>query len=152
LVYQESQFHPDVKSWAGAYGLMQMMPATAALFGIDSTSTDREQLEAGILYIKVLDRELPNEIKDPDERIKFILASYNVGIAHVLDARRLATKNGKDPNIWTDNVDYFILNKSNPEYYKDTVVKFGYARGEEAYNFVNEVLDRFEHYKNVIND
>jgi membrane-bound lytic murein transglycosylase F len=152
LVYQESQFHPDVKAWSGAYGLMQLMPATAAMFGIDSTSTDKEQLEAGIRYIKVLDGELPKDIKDPDERIKFILASYNLGIAHVFDARRLAEKNGKDPNIWTDNVDYFILNKSNPEFYKDTVVKFGYAKGEEAYNFVIEVLDRFEHYKNVIDD
>ena len=152
LVYQESQFHPEVTAWSGAYGLMQLMPATAAMFGIDSTSTDKEQLEAGIKYIKVLDRELPKDIKDPDERIKFILASYNLGIAHVFDARRLAEKNGKDPNIWTDNVDYFILNKSNPEFYKDTVVKFGYAKGEEAYNFVIEVLDRFEHYKNVIDD
>jgi len=49
-------------------------------------------------------------------------------------------------------VDYFVLNKSNPQYYNDTVVRFGYARGEEAYNFVIEVLDRFEHYKNVVND
>jgi membrane-bound lytic murein transglycosylase F len=152
LVYQESQFKPDVKSWAGAFGLMQMMPSTAALFDIDSTSSEKEQLEAGIQYIKVLDRELPEDIKDPAERIKFILASYNVGIAHVLDARRLAMKNGKDPNVWDNNVDYYIRNKSNPKYYNDEVVQFGYARGEETYNFVIEVLDRFEHYKNVIND
>ncbi len=152
LIYQESQFHPQVKSWAGAFGLMQMMPSTAALFGIDSTSSAYDQIEAGIQYIKVLDRELPKDIKDPDQRIKFILASYNVGIAHVLDARRLAVKHGKDPNIWDDNVDYYVLNKSNPKYYNDTVVRFGYARGEETFEFVNEVLDRFEHYKNVVND
>jgi membrane-bound lytic murein transglycosylase F len=152
LVYQESQFKPEVKSWAGAFGLMQMMPATAALFGIDTTSTEFEQLEAGILYLKALDRELPREIKNPDERVKFILAAYNVGIAHVYDARRLAEKNGKNPNVWSENVDYYILNKSNPKYYRDTVVRYGYARGEETYNFVIEVLDRFEHYKNVIND
>lgn len=152
LVYQESQFHPGVKSWAGAFGLMQFMPATAALFGVDSTSSELEQLEAGIQYLKVLDNELAEDIKDPDERIKFILAAYNVGIAHVFDARRLAEKNGKNPNIWKDNVDYFILNKSNPQYYNDSVVRYGYARGEEAYNFVLEVLDRFEHYKNVTND
>ena len=152
LIYQESQFHPEVKSWAGAFGLMQFMPSTAALFGIDSTSSDKEQIEAGIQYLKVLDNELPEDIKDPDERIKFILASYNLGIAHIFDARRLALKHGKNPNVWEDNVDYFVLNKSNPDYYNDTVVRFGYARGEEAYNFVIEVLDRFEHYKNVVND
>lgn len=152
LIYQESQFNPDAKSWKGAFGLMQMMPETAAIFGIDSNSTAVEQLEAGILYIKALDRELPAEIKNPDERIKFILAAYNVGIAHVYDARRLAEKNGKNPNLWSGHVDYYILNKSNPTYYRDSVVRYGYARGEETYNFVIEILDRFEHYKNVIND
>jgi membrane-bound lytic murein transglycosylase F len=152
LVYQESQFNSGVRSWAGAFGLMQMMPSTAALFGIDSTSSEFEQIQAGILYMKTLDDELPREIKDPDERIKFILAAYNVGIAHIFDARRLAEKNGKDPNVWSGNVDYYILNKSNPEYYRDSVVRFGYARGEETYKFVIEVLDRFEHYKNVVTD
>jgi len=152
LIYQESHFNPDARSWKGAFGLMQMMPATAAIFGIDTNSTATEQLEAGIRYIKALDRELPAEIKDPNERIKFILASYNVGIAHVYDARRLAEKNGRDPNVWSGNVDYYILNKSNPAYYRDSVVRYGYARGEETYNFVIEILDRFEHYKNVIND
>jgi membrane-bound lytic murein transglycosylase F len=131
---------------------MQMMPATAKLLGIDSTASEFEQLEAGILYLKILDRELPDEISDPDERIKFILGAYNLGIAHVFDARRLAEKNGKDPNVWSGHVDYYILNKSNPAYYRDSVVRYGYARGEETYNFVLEVLDRFEHYKNVVTD
>jgi membrane-bound lytic murein transglycosylase F len=152
LVYQESQFHSDARSWSGAFGLMQMMPATAALLGIDSTASEFEQIEAGILYLKILDGELPKEITDPDERIKFILAAYNLGIAHVFDARRLASKNGKNPNVWSDNVDYFILNKSNPAYYRDSVVRYGYANGKEAYDFVLEVLDRFEHYKNVVTD
>jgi membrane-bound lytic murein transglycosylase F len=150
LIYQESQFDPGVVSFKGAFGLMQFMPATAETFGIDSTSSPAEQIDAGIRYLRQLDAELPKEIKDPQERIKFILASYNVGIAHVFDARRLAEKNGKDPNVWTDNVDYYILNKSNPKYYKDEVVRYGYARGEETYNFVREILDRYGHYKNVL--
>lgn len=152
LIYQESQFHSDSRSWSGAFGLMQMMPSTATLFGIDSTASEFEQLEAGIKYLRILDRELPKEITNPEERIKFILASYNLGIAHVFDARRLAGKNGKDPNVWTENVDYYVLNKSNPLFYRDSVVRYGYANGEEAYNFVLEVLDRFEHYKNTIAD
>jgi len=152
LIYQESQFHSDSRSWSGAFGLMQMMPSTATLFGIDSTASESEQLEAGIKYLRILDRELPKEITNPEERIKFILASYNLGIAHVFDARRLAGKNGKDPNVWTENVDYYVLNKSNPLFYRDSVVRYGYANGEEAYNFVLEVLDRFEHYKNTIAD
>jgi len=152
LVYQESQFKPEARSWAGAFGLMQMMPGTLEILGIDTTATEFEQLEAGIIYMKMLDDELPKEISDPAERIKFILAAYNVGIAHVYDARRLAEKNGKDPNVWTGSVDYYLKNKSNPEYYQDSVVRYGYARGEETYDFVNEVLGRFEHYKNVVTD
>jgi len=150
LIYQESQFNPTVVSFKGAFGLMQFMPTTAQTFGIDSASSPADQIEAGVRYLRQLDAELPKDINDPRERIKFILASYNVGIAHVFDARRLAEKNGKDPNTWTDNVDYFILNKSNPKYYKDEVVRYGYARGEETYNFVREILDRYGHYKNVL--
>ena len=150
LIYQESQFDPNVVSFKGAFGLMQFMPATAQIFGIDSTSSPADQIDAGIRYLRQLDAELPKEIKDPQERIKFILAAYNVGIAHVYDARRLAEKNGKDPNVWTENVDYFILNKSNPKYYRDEVVRYGYARGEETYNFVREILDRYGHYKNIL--
>jgi membrane-bound lytic murein transglycosylase F len=150
LIYQESQFMPDVQSWAGAFGLMQLMPATAAIYGVDSTSSPRDQIEAGIKFLVSLDKQLPEEISNPAERMKFMLAAYNVGIAHVFDARRLAEKHGKDPNVWTNNVDYFLLNKSNPKYYRDSVVRYGYARGDETYNFVIEILDRYEHYKNVI--
>jgi membrane-bound lytic murein transglycosylase F len=152
LVYEESQFKPEARSWSGAFGLMQMMPSTLKLMGIDTTANEFEQLEAGIIYLKMLDDELPKDIKDPNERIKFILGSYNLGIAHVYDARRLAGKNGKDPNVWTGSVDYYIKNKSNPEYYRDSVVRYGPAQGEEAYLFVEEVLNRFEHYKNVAGD
>lgn len=150
LIYQESKFHPEVVSWAGAFGIMQLMPETAEEYGIDSLSSVEEQIKAGITHIKSIDKQLPKEISDEEERIKFILASYNVGIGHVLDARRLAEKYGKDPNVWTDNVDYFLLNKSNSKYYTDKVVYYGYCRGVEPYNFVREILDRYEHYKNVI--
>ncbi len=149
LIYQESGFQAKARSWVGAFGLMQLMPNTAKMYGVDSASSLKDQVAAGVKFIKWLDKQLPEEIKK-EERIKFILASYNVGIAHVFDARRLAEKNNKDPNIWVDNVDYYLLNKSKPKFYRDDVVKYGYCRGEEPYNFVNEILERFKHYKNVI--
>ncbi|MEN8223716.1 MAG: transporter substrate-binding domain-containing protein [Bacteroidota bacterium] len=150
LIYQESRFHPDVKSWVGAFGLMQLMPATAEVYGVDSTSSASDQIQAGIKFLRWLDGQLPEEIDDAEQRIRFVLAAYNVGIAHIYDARRLAEKHGKDPDTWTNNVDFFILNKSNPDYYRDSVVKYGYARGEETYAFVVEILERYEHYKKVI--
>ena len=151
LIYQESRFRPNVKSWAGAYGLMQLMPTTARRFGVSKNSSPEKQIKAGVDFIKWLDKRFEvREITDEEEKIKFILASYNVGLGHILDARRLAEKNGKDPDIWENNVDDYILKKSNPKYYKDPVVKYGYCRGSETYNYVYQILDRYEHYKNII--
>lgn len=150
LIYQESRFLPGVRSWVGAFGIMQLMPSTAEIYGVDTTSSVEEQIAAGVKFIRWIDRQLPESISDPEERTKFILAAYNVGIAHIYDGRRLAEKYGKNPNVWTDNVDYFIRHKSNPKYYRDSVVRYGYARGEETYNFVIEILYRYEHYKKVL--
>jgi membrane-bound lytic murein transglycosylase F len=150
LIYQESRFKPKVKSWAGAFGLMQLMPTTARRFGVSKRSVPEKQIKAGVDFIKWLDVRFEKRGINGEERIKFILASYNVGLGHILDARRLAEKNGKDPDVWENNVDEYILKKSNPKYYKDPVVKYGYARGSETYNYVYQILDRYEHYKNII--
>ncbi len=150
LIYQESEFKPNVKSWVGAYGLMQMMPITLEKYGLDSTASPEQQITAGSKYLKYLDKQLPHEITDSTERIKFVLASYNAGIGHVFDARRLTQKYGANPNKWTANVDHFILNLSDKEFYHDSVVYYGYLRGDETYNFVNEIFERSEQYKHLI--
>lgn len=152
LVYQESEFKPKVRSWVGAFGLMQMMPKTLEKYGLDTTASPRQQLIAGAKYLKHLDGLLPKEITNEEERIRFTLASYNSGLAHVLDARRLADKYGRDPNKWNGNVDFFILNLSDEFYYRDTVVYYGYLRGAETYNFVNEIIGRYEDYRNLIKE
>lgn len=150
LVYQESRFNPKAKSWAGAYGLMQLMPNTAKRFGASQKSSPEVNIKAGTKFIKWLDKNLKDSITDENERIKFILASYNAGMGHILDARRLARANGKDPNVWEDNVDFFILNKSNPEYYDKELVRYGYLRGTETYNYVNHIMERYEMYQKLI--
>ncbi|MBN1337915.1 MAG: transporter substrate-binding domain-containing protein [Bacteroidales bacterium] len=150
LIYQESRFDPHITSWAGAFGLMQIMPGTARRFGIDSLSSPGEQIKAGIEILNMINGKFEQEIPDKKERRKFVLASYNAGIAHVYDARRLAVKYGKNPNLWTGHVDSFMLRKEFPDYFNDSVVKFGYCKGSETFNFVNEVLERFNHYKNLI--
>lgn len=150
LIYTESRFNPNVKSWAGAFGLMQLMPITARRFGVSVNSPPDKQIEAGVKFLKWLDNYYKEEIPDSSERIKFVLAAYNVGMGHVDDARALAKKYGKNPNIWTGNVDYFILQKSKPEFYKDEVVKYGYCRGIEPYKYVTQIFDRYNNYKNLI--
>jgi len=150
LIYQESRFNPSVRSWAGAYGLMQVMPGTGKRLGIDITSSPSNNIRAGTLYISSLQSVFDTKIEDENERMKFILASYNAGPGHVLDAMRLAEKYGMDPQKWDRNVELWLTKKSEPIYYNDPVVKSGYFKGTESINFVSEIIDRFEHYKNFI--
>jgi len=150
MIYQESQFDPNAKSWAGAEGLMQLLPSTGKEYGSNNLSDPEQNIKAGFKYISYLNEYWKKEIKDSLERIKFVLASYNIGLSHVVDARSLASKYGANPNIWFDNVEYYLMLKSEPEYYSDSVVKAGYAHGEEAVNYVKEILDRYEQYKQLI--
>lgn len=150
LAYTESNFDSTAVSWAGARGLMQLMPATARAMGVPAGKehNPEESIKASIKYIAATAKSFPSVPKE--ERLNFILASYNSGIGHVLDAMALAEKYGKNKNIWRDNVENFILLKSNEEYFTDPVCKNGYFRGIETYNFVREVTSRFEQYKKKI--
>lgn len=148
LIYQESNFDSEATSWAGASGLMQLMPETAQQYGVDSSANDQQNITAGVNYLKWIDQQFQEKIVDENERRKFVLAAYNVGLGHIFDAIRLAEKYELNPEIWFDNVAEMLLNKSKPKYYKDEVVYYGYCRGSEPYNYVNEILNRFEHYKN----
>ena len=150
LICQESRFIPNVISRVGAFGLMQIMPETGKHFGIDITSSPADNIKAGAMYINWLHKIFDPKVDDENERTKFILAAYNAGPGHVLDAMKLAEKNGMDPQKWDDNVAVWILKKSEPKYYNDSVVKNGYFKGKESVAFVMEVLERYEHYKNII--
>jgi membrane-bound lytic murein transglycosylase F len=151
LIYQESRFKPDVKSWTGAFGLMQLMPSTARRFGINSNSSQELQIRAGIRFLEWLDKRF-EDVDNPQEKIKFTIASYNVGLGHILDARNLAQKNGSNPNVWENSVDRYLLSKSDPLYYNDPVVKYGYCRGTETYRYVKDIMERYEHYKNLVSN
>lgn len=150
IIYQESQFDTAAISWAGASGLMQLMPETALAFGVGDATNPVQNIRGGIKLLSWLDSQLKSEIPEPEERLKFVLAAYNVGLGHIKDAQRLARKYGKDPFRWSNNVDFFLLNKSLAIYYSDPVVKWGYARGREPYEFVASVLNNYGHYKNLI--
>ncbi len=149
LIYQESQFDPKSRSWVGAAGLMQLMPNTGEAFGVTDFEDPEQNINAGISYLSWLNNYWKKLIYDQNERIKFVLASYNIGVGHILDARNLAFKYEADPNLWDGSVSEYLLNKSKKKYYEDEVVQYGYARGNETVSFVREVLDRFEHYKQI---
>ncbi len=150
LIYQESRFNPSVISPRGAYGLMQVMPATGEHFGLDVTHSVENNIRAGISYIRMLDDLFANWVSDPDERVKFILASYNAGHGHVIDAIKLAEKNGLDAGKWEDNVSLFLERKSDPVFYDDPVVRNGRLKqGVQVNAYVADILKRYEHYRNI---
>lgn len=149
MIYQESRFNHTAESHAGAFGIMQLMPLTAKRFGVDRYSTPEAHIKAGIKFIHWLDVRYQDKISDPQERIKFVLASYNVGPGHVADAMKLAEKYGKNPFIWEGNVEYYLLKKSDPKYFSDPLVRNGYLRGTETTKYVREVMYRYNHYLNI---
>lgn len=150
--FVESRFNPSVVSWAGARGVMQIMPGTARQFGVSAGSladTDTSIKLATKIY-NLLDRSLQADVPDPAERRKFIMAAYNGGIAHVRDAIALARKYGKDPQVWDNNVESALLMKSKPEYFNDPVCKYGYFRGTETVRYVKDVMGLYDRVRGRI--
>lgn len=147
--YQESKFDATARSWAGAQGLLQLMPATAREVGVADAYDPEQNVEGAVRYLDWLEGQWAPEVPDPDERLRFVLASYNAGRGHVMDAQRLAEKNGDDPMKW-DDVAYWLLQKSKRQYYTDPVVRYGYCRGLEPVTYVALILERFDHYREFV--
>jgi membrane-bound lytic murein transglycosylase F len=152
IIHQESRFRPTVVSPVGAYGLMQLMPSVAKTYKINfkTLSSPDLNIATGTKYF----RWIYNHFDKPEfaeaDKIKFSLASYNAGIGHVLDARALARKYNLNPNIWSDNVEVMLLNKSSRKYYSDPVVKHGHCRGYETRTYVRHIMQYYEHYLNFL--
>ncbi|MDQ3804744.1 MAG: transglycosylase SLT domain-containing protein [Acidobacteriota bacterium] len=147
--YQESRFKPEARSWAGATGLLQLMPATARAHGVTNALDPEDNVRGAVKFLKWLIEFWDDRIPDEGERLKFILASYNTGAGHVEDAQRLAEKYGGDPEVWED-VSYWLLQKSTQRFSADPVVKFGFCRGIEPVNYVTLILERFDHYRQFV--
>ena len=143
--YQESGFDPDAVSWAGARGLMQVMPATAQQMGVSANQlfSPEENINAAVKYINRL-RGMFQDVRG-EERTKFVLAAYNGGPGHIRDAMALARKYGKDQHSWAE-VRYFVKALSQTRYYRDPVVRYGYMIGSETANYVDAVWDRWRAY------
>ncbi|PQJ78332.1 transglycosylase SLT domain-containing protein [Polaribacter porphyrae] len=150
-VYQESKFDPKAKSWAGAKGLMQVMPGTAKDLGIKDITNPIESIRGGTTYLNQI-YERFTDITDELNRTKLTLASFNCGYGHVRDAQRLAEANGLNPLIWENNVEKALLDLRLPINYNKDFIKYGYVRGREPVNYVNQIYERYQHYKQFISE
>ena len=147
--YQESTFDPKARSWAGACGLMQIMPGTADHLGIPRSKLYEPEpnIAAAVKYIAELQHTF-SDIHDQYERTNFVLASYNGGAHHIRDAMALAKRDGKNPHRWGD-VSPYVLKLASPQYYKDPIVKHGYMRGSETVDYVAKIRQRHAGYQGV---
>ncbi|MGN0282798.1 MAG: transglycosylase SLT domain-containing protein [Prevotella sp.] len=147
--YQESTFDPKARSWAGAQGLMQIMPSTADMLGLprDKIYDPESNIAAAAKYLGQLEAKF-NDVPSRYERMNFTLASYNGGYHHIRDAMALTEKFGGNPHSWND-VSGYVLKLSNPEFYRDPVVKYGYMRGSETEDYVRKIRQRWDSYKVV---
>ncbi len=143
-MYQESRFNPKARSWAGAVGLMQVLPRTARSLGFQEVTTPEKGIHAGVQYLNWVrerfDPELPVHV-----RTWFALAGYNAGHGHVRDARRLARKQGLNPDRWFGHVEKAIQLLAKKKYARQA--RHGYCRGSEPVKYVQEIKRRFEAYQ-----
>lgn len=141
--FAESRFDSTVVSWAGARGIMQIMPQTARSFGLSEAeiTNNNRSIETAVKILKHLDGIFRSKVSNPDERRKFVIAAYNSGPAHILDAIALAGKHGLNPAVWYGNVAEALKMKSKPEYYNDPVCKYGYFRARQTIEYVDRVYN-----------
>lgn len=147
--YQESCFDPKARSWAGARGLMQIMPGTAAHLGLAMSDihTPEPNISAAARYLQELSQSF-HDIPNVTERQNFVLAAYNGGAMHVRDAMALTRKNGGNPQRWGDVARNMLLLRE-PAGYQDPVVKHGYMRANETVDYVDKIRARYAQYRGV---
>jgi membrane-bound lytic murein transglycosylase F len=135
MAYQESHWNPDAVSPTGVRGMMMLTRATASDLGIDSRTDAEQSIKGGAQYFASLLSRIPARIQHPD-REWMALASYNIGLGHLEDGRRITQRLGYNPDLWIDVKKHLPLLRQK-KYYKTT--RFGYARGNEAVDYVENI-------------
>ncbi|MGX2949293.1 membrane-bound lytic murein transglycosylase MltF [Ursidibacter sp. B-7004-1] len=144
IAYQESHWDPNATSPTGVRGIMMLTRDTADRMNIKDRTNPEQSIKAGSEYLHLLMDQLPNTIAKED-KIWFGLAAYNMGLGHLIDVRRLTKQLGGDPDNWLDVKKNLPL-LAEKRYYSD--LKYGYARGFEAFNYVENIR---RYYHSIIN-
>ncbi|QOY54285.1 membrane-bound lytic murein transglycosylase MltF [Candidatus Sulfurimonas marisnigri] len=144
--YQESHWNPKAKSFTGVRGLMMLTLSTAKQLGVKNRLDPKESVKGGARHLNQMIKNVPQGVEGED-RLKFALAAYNIGMGHVKDAQILAKMMGLNQNVWNDLKKALPL-LSQKKYYKK--LKHGYARGSEPVKYVDSIYDYRGILENVI--
>ena len=146
--YQESHWDADAISPTGVRGLMMLTKHTAKYLGVSDRKDPLESIEGGARYLRDIYERLPESIKDPD-RMWMALASYNIGLGHLKDARRITKHRKGDEDKWVEVKDNLPLLRKR-KWYRTT--RHGYARGNEAVKYVENIRSYYEILHKYYND
>lgn len=147
MAWKESRFDSTVTSHMGAQGIMQLMPRTSARLGLDSAAAMADHIRVAARYLSRLDTLWMRAVPDREQRLRFVLASYNAGPGHVIDAQRLAEHLGSDPRIWEGNVERAILLLAKPRFYMRPEMKNGFCKGSQVFHYVRDVVALYRKLK-----
>lgn len=145
MSYQESHWNPSAKSFTGVRGLMMLTLSTAKQLGVTNRLDPKQSITGGTKHIKQMLKRVPKEVEG-ENRLKFALAAYNIGLGHVKDAQKLAVKLGLNKNVWSD-LKIVLPLLSKKKYYR--TLKYGYARGGEPVKYVEAIYNYREILDNV---
>jgi len=140
ISYQESHWDKDARSPTGVRGLMMLTKITAKEVKVTDRLDPRQSVEGGSRYFRNLLNRLPTDISGED-KYWFALAAYNMGFAHVLDAMKLARKEGHLSHRWAF-VKKVLPHLQNPRYYKR--LRYGRGNGREALKYVKNIRNYYD--------
>jgi membrane-bound lytic murein transglycosylase F len=144
IMAQESRFDPNAISWAGAVGLMQVLPRFSPLTE-EELFDEETSIREGI---RIISKHLRHyAYLDSTNQIALALATYNAGMGHVADARRIAIDSNRDPNNW-EAVEDGLLKLMNRQYYQHA--RYGFCRGIETSNYVRDIMNRYRTYDTIV--
>jgi membrane-bound lytic murein transglycosylase F len=140
--YQESHWNPRAKSFTGVRGLMMLTRTTAKILGVKNRLDPKQSIVGGTRHLNQMMKMVPKSVEG-ENRLKFALAAYNIGMGHIKDAQKLAKKLGLNHNIWSD-LKIVLPLLSQKRYYRN--LKYGYARGAEPVKYVEAIYN----YKDIL--
>ena len=140
MAWKETRFDSTVVSRQGAEGIMQLMPRTSAKLGLDSSAVMDDHIRVAARYLSKLDTLWRRAVPDPEQRLRFVLASYNAGPGHIIDAQRLAERLGLDPQRWEHNVESAVLLLAKPRFFLRPEMKNGFCNGRIVFHYVRDIV------------